>query len=288
MDDIRDDQFLTRGSQIRRHGPEGFEGMRKAGDLAARTLDMLADEVREGVETQTLDRLVREFAFDHGAVPATLNYRGYRYSSCISLNHVVCHGMPAAKALKPGDILNIDVTLIADGWHGDNSRMYAVGPVRRKAERLMEITYQAMMAAVETVRPGARFADISRAIQSVADRNRLSVVEDFCGHGLGEIFHDEPNVVHAWRAARDPAREERDYLASPVMEPGMFFTIEPMLNIGRADCAILPDGWTAVTRDRQLSAQFEHSVGVTETGVEIFTTSPAGLHEPYKSAVSAG
>lgn len=275
----------TRTGEIRKHGPEGFEGMRRAGRLAAAALDMLVDEVREGVTTQRLDDLTRQFAFDNGAVPATLNYRGYRYSSCISLNHVVCHGMPGPKALKPGDILNIDITLIVDGWHGDNSRMYAVGPVKRKAERLMEVTYEAMMDGIAAVKPGNRFADISKAIQKRADLNRLSVVEDFCGHGLGRLFHDEPNVVHAWQHHRNPDMERRAYESSPVLEPGMFFTIEPMLNLGRKDCAILPDGWTAVTRDRQLSAQFEHSVGVTEDGVEIFTESPAGLHTPFKNAL---
>ena len=280
-------ELPVRDGEIRRHGPEGFEGMRRAGELAARALDMLVDEVKEGVLTSRLDDLARQFAFDHGAMPATLNYRGYRYSSCISLNHVVCHGQPGNRALKPGDILNIDITLIVDGWHGDTSRMFAVGPLKRKSERLMDVTHEALMAGIAVVKPGNRFADISKAIQDVADKARLSVVEDFCGHGLGQLFHDEPNVVHAWPHRRNPKAGEKAYADSPVFEPGMFFTIEPMLNIGKKDCAILPDGWTAVTRDRQLSAQFEHSVGVTDDGVEVFTTSPAGLHAPHKLA-SAG
>lgn len=269
-----------RSGAIRVHDDEAFEGMRRAGRLSSACLDMLVDEVTEGVTTDQLDRLVYEFACDHGAVPATLNYRGYRYASCISLNHVVCHGMPGTKALKAGDILNIDVTLLVEGWHGDNSRMYAVPPVKRKAHRLMDVTYEAMMAGIAVCRPGARFADISMAIQSVADRHRVSVVDEFCGHGLGRLFHDEPNVVHAWpRDAREAAAQLAD---SPVMEKGMFFTIEPMLNLGRKDTHTLKDGWTAVTRDRQLSAQYEHSVGVTEDGVEIFTESPAGVHQPHQ------
>jgi methionyl aminopeptidase len=277
----------VRTGEIRRYGPEGFEGMRRAGELAARALDMLVAEVKEGVETRHLDRLVREFAFDHGAAPATLNYRGYRYSSCISLNHVVCHGMPGTRRLAAGDILNIDVTLLVDGWHGDTSRMYAVPPVKRRAERLMEVTHEALMAGIAAVRPGNRFADIARAIQPLADLNRLSVVEDFCGHGVGRVFHDEPNVVHAWPRLK-PADAARAYAESPELLPGMIFTIEPMLNAGRKEVAILPDGWTAVTRDRQLSAQFEHSVGVTETGCEVFTLSPAGLHTPFTLALTPG
>ncbi|MEO0982385.1 MAG: type I methionyl aminopeptidase [Pseudomonadota bacterium] len=259
-----------RTGEIRQHGPEGFEGMRRAGRLVAACLDMLVDEVKPGVSTGRLDDLIRQFVFDHGALSATLGYRGYRHASCISLNHVVCHGIPGPKALKDGDILNIDVTLILDGWHGDHSRMYVAGRPRRKAERLMDVTYEAMMAGIAAIKPGARFGDIGGAITRIAHKNRLAVVEDFCGHGLGQIFHDEPNVVHSARAG-----------TGPELKPGMFFTVEPMLNIGRKDVGILPDGWTAVTRDRQLSAQFEHSVGVTEDGVEIFTASPAGLHTPH-------
>lgn len=260
-----------RNGDIRTHGPEGFEGMRGAGQLVARCLDMLVGEVKPGVTTGYLDRLVAEFVQDNGALPATLHYRGYRHSSCISLNHVICHGIPGEKVLKDGDILNIDVTLILDGWHGDHSRMYTAGKPKRLAERLMDVTYEAMMAGIEAVKPGAHFGDIGGAITEIARKNRYSVVEDFCGHGLGQLFHDEPNVVHSAKAG-----------TGPVMEPGMFFTIEPMLNLGKKDGAILQDGWTAVTRDRKLSAQFEHSVGVTETGFEIFTKSPAGYDVPYQ------
>ncbi len=259
----------VRTGEIRIHDEEGFEGMRRAGRLVAECLDMLVGEVRPGVTTDHLDTLVREFVHDHGAVSATIGYRGYRHASCISVNHVICHGIPGPRALKDGDIANIDVTLILDGWHGDHSRMYGVGEVKRKAARLMEVTYEALMAGIAAVRPGNRFGDIGAAISEIARLNRYAVVDDFCGHGLGRLFHDEPNVVHSARAG-----------TGPELKPGMFFTIEPMLNIGRKDAAILPDGWTAVTRDRQLSAQFEHSVGVTETGVEIFTRSPKGWHQP--------
>ncbi|RIJ33238.1 type I methionyl aminopeptidase [Henriciella algicola] len=260
----------VRNGEIRIHDEAGFEGMRKAGRLVAECLDMLVPEVKPGVTTAHLDHLIREFVYDHGAQSATIGYRGYRHASCISLNHVICHGIPGDRPLKDGDIANIDVTVIVNGWHGDHSRMYAAGTPKRKAERLMDVTYESLMAGIAAVKPGNRFGDIGAAISKIAAKNRLSVVEDFCGHGLGQLFHDEPNVVHSARAG-----------TGPELKPGMFFTIEPMLNIGRKDAAILPDGWTAVTRDRQLSAQFEHSVGVTEDGVEIFTSSPKGWHTPH-------
>ncbi len=262
-----------RTGEIRIHDAEGFTGMRKAGRLVAECLDMLVSEVNPGVSTLHLDNLIREFVFDHGAESATIGYRGYRHASCISLNHVICHGIPSDRALKDGDIANIDVTVIVDGWHGDSSRMYAAGAPKRKAERLMEVTYEALMAGIAAVKPGARFGDIGAAISDIARKNRLSVVEDFCGHGLGRLFHDEPNVVHSAKAG-----------TGPVLREGMFFTIEPMLNIGRKDAVILKDGWTAVTRDRQLSAQFEHSIGVTADGAEIFSNSPKGLHTPFNMA----
>ena len=262
-----------RTGEIRIHDAEGFEGMRKAGRLVAECLDMLVGEVNPGVSTTYLDDLIRTFVFDHGADSATIGYRGYRHASCISLNHVICHGIPSDRALKDGDIANIDVTVIVDGWHGDSSRMYAAGSPKRKAERLMEVTYEAMMAGIAAVKPGARFGDIGAAISEIARKNRLSVVEDFCGHGLGRLFHDEPNVVHSAKAG-----------TGPILREGMFFTIEPMLNIGRKDAVILKDGWTAVTRDRQLSAQFEHSIGVTADGAEIFSQSPKGLHTPFNMA----
>ena len=260
----------VRDGQIKRHGPEGFAGMRAAGRISAAALDMLVDHVVPGVTTQAIDDRVREFFFDHGAAPATLFYRGYTKSSCTSINHVVCHGIPNDKPLRDGDIVNIDVTCIKDGWHGDTSRMYLVGEVRRKAERLVEVTYEAMMRGIDEIRPGKTFADIGRAIQTYAESQRYSVVRDFCGHGLGRIFHDAPNVLHF----------DEPGIHTAVLEPGMFFTVEPMLNAGKAGVKVLDDGWTAVTRDKSLSAQFEHSVGVTETGVEIFTKSPLGLDRP--------
>lgn len=259
-----------RTGEIRIHDEEGFEGMRRAGRLVADCLDMLVGEVKPGVSTGHIDDLIRQFVFDHGAQSATIGYRGYRHASCISLNHVICHGIPGSKTFKDGDIANIDVTVIIDGWHGDHSRMYAAGEPKRKAIRLMDLTYEALMAGISAIKPGERFGDIGAAISDIARKNRLSVVEDFCGHGLGRLFHDEPNVVHSSRAG-----------TGPELKRGMFFTVEPMLNLGRKDAAILSDGWTAVTRDRQLSAQFEHSVGVTENGVEIFTTSPKGYHTPH-------
>jgi methionyl aminopeptidase len=260
---------LRKTGQIKLHGKNAFEGMRKAGQLAARCLDMLVDEIRPGVTTDTIDRLVADFGRDHKALPATLMYRGYRKSTCTSINHVVCHGIPGEKPMKEGDIDNVDVTYILDGWHGDSSRMYAVGAIPRRAERLIEVTYEAMMRGIAVIKPGATTGDIGDAIQSYVEAQHMSVVRDFCGHGLGRLFHDEPNIVHVGRPGE-----------GIVLRPGMFFTVEPMINLGRPHVKVLSDGWTAVTRDRSLSAQFEHSVGVTDTGVEIFTTSPKGLHQP--------
>ncbi len=247
--------------------------MRKAGRLAAEALDMLVDQVRPEVTTEAIDKLLFEFAMDHKAYPATLNYRGYTHSSCISINHVVCHGIPSGRALKNGDIANIDVTLIVDGWHGDSSRMYVAGDIERKAERLIDITYEAMMRGIEAIRPGATVGHIGEAIQRYAEGQRCSVVREFCGHGLGRVFHDKPNILHYGRAGE-----------GPTLKPGMLFTVEPMINLGRAAVKVLSDGWTAVTRDRSLSAQFEHTVGVTETGYEIFTVSPKGYHKPPYAA----
>ena len=255
--------------EIKLYGPDAFEGMRRAGQLTARCLDMLAEHVAPGVPTQRLDDLVLEFAQDNGAQIATLFYRGYRKASCISINHVVCHGIPNEKPLREGDIANIDVTLIVDGWHGDSSRMYPVGQVSRRAERLMDITYEAMMRGIAAIRPGATTGHIGQAIQDYAEGERTSVVRDFCGHGLGRLFHDTPNILHYGRAGEGVE-----------LKPGMLFTVEPMINLGRPHVKVLSDGWTAVTRDRSLSAQFEHTVGVTEDGVEIFTLSPAGHTKP--------
>lgn len=262
---------LKRTGQIKIYDPaEAFPGMRAAGQLAARCLDMLVHETREGVTTGRLDDLAREFVLDHGALPACVGYRGYRHTLCTSLNHVVCHGIPGARVLRDGDILNIDVTVIVDGWHGDTSRMYAVGETPRKARRLMDITYDGMMRGIAAIKPGAALGDIGHAIQSFAESERCSVVREFCGHGLGRVFHDEPNILHYGK----PGQGE-------VLRPGMMFTVEPMLNLGVPGVKILGDGWTAVTKDKSLSAQYEHSVGVTEAGVEVFTTSPAELHQPH-------
>ena len=262
----------SRDGKIPLHGAEAFAGMRKAGRLAAEALDMLVPLIQPGMPTDKIDALLLEYALDHKAIPATLNYRGYRYSSCTSINHVVCHGMPNAKPLKDGDIVNIDMTLIVDGWHGDTSRMYAVGNVKRRPERLVEITYKSMMLGIAAVKPGATTGDIGAAIQQYAESEGCSVVRDFCGHGLGRVFHDRPNILHYGEPGE-----------GFILEPGMLFTIEPMINLGKPHVKILADGWTAVTRDRELSAQFEHTVGVTETGVEIFTSSPKGYDcPPYK------
>ncbi|MDX2263700.1 MAG: type I methionyl aminopeptidase [Hyphomicrobiales bacterium] len=260
-------------AKVKIYGPAAYEGMRKAGRLAAEALDMIAEHVKPGVTTERLDDILLGFALDHKALPAPLNYRGYTRATCTSVNHVVCHGIPGPKALREGDIINIDVTLIVDGWHGDTSRMYPVGRISRKAERLIEVTHKAMMLGIEAIRPGATTGDIGAAIQVYAEGERCSVVRDFCGHGLGQVFHDKPNILHYGEP------EEGLRLA-----PGMIFTVEPMINLGKAPVKLLGDGWTAVTRDKSLSAQFEHSVGVTSTGVEIFTLSPAGMHIPGAAA----
>ncbi len=246
-----------------------FEGMRKAGRLAAETLDMIIPHVKPGVSTLELDSLIQSYIEDHGATSATIGYRGYQHASCISINHVVCHGIPSDKRLKDGDILNIDVTCILDGWYGDTSRMYVAGKLSRKAERLIDVTHDALMKGIEAVKPGNTFGDIGAAIQKFAEGYRMSVVRDFCGHGLGQVFHSAPNVLHYGREG-----------SGPELEAGMFFTIEPMINLGRYSTKVLADGWTAVTRDKSLSAQFEHSIGVTDDGCEIFTLSPAGKFYP--------
>lgn len=255
--------------QITIHTERDFEGMRKAGRLAATTLDMVAHHVKPGVTTEQLDRLIHDFIVSNNAVPATLGYRGYAKSSCISINHVVCHGIPGERVLVNGDILNVDVTVVLNGWHGDTSRMFVAGQPSTKARLLMDVTYESMMRGIAAIRPGATLGDLGHAIQSFVERNRFSVVRDFCGHGIGRRFHEPPNVLHFGRPGE-----------GPVLRAGMFFTVEPMVNAGRPEVKVLDDGWTAVTRDRSLSAQFEHMVGVTEDGVEIFTISPGGLHRP--------
>jgi methionyl aminopeptidase len=252
------------------HDQAAFAGMRKAGRLAAEVLDLMVPLVKPGVTTAELDKVAYDYTVSHGAIPACLGYRGYRHTICTSINHVVCHGIPNDKPLRDGDIINIDVTVILDGWHGDTSRMYPVGEVKLKAQRLMDITYESMLRGIASVRPGATTGDIGHAIQSYAEgQERCAVVRDFCGHGLGRIFHALPNVVHYGKPGHGIP-----------LKPGMFFTIEPMINLGAYGVKVLNDGWTAVTRDRSLSAQFEHSVGVTETGVEIFTLSPKGWDKP--------
>jgi methionyl aminopeptidase len=258
-----------RDGTIKLHGAAGFAGMRKAGLLAAEILDALAPLVVPGAVKADLDAVVREMTLAAGAIPATLGYRGYGHSCCISINHVVCHGIPSDRTLRDGDIVNIDVTPLLDGWHGDTSRMYLVGDVPLKARRLVDVTYECLMLGIAAARPGGRLGDIGAAIQDHAERQRYGVVREFCGHGVGRLFHDAPEVVHAAKAG-----------TGPELRPGMIFTIEPMINLGKPGCKILDDGWTAVTRDRSLSAQFEHSIGITETGVEIFTTSPLGRHAP--------
>jgi len=263
------DMPQARDGAIKLHGPAGFEGMRRAGRLGAEILDALVPHVVPGVTTAELDDIVREMTIAAGGVPATLGYRGYTHSCCISINHVVCHGIPSEKTLKDGDIVNIDVTPMLDGWHGDTSRMFLVGDVGIKARRLVDVTYECLMLGLEQAKPGNHLGDVANAIQRHAEKHRYGVVRDFCGHGLGQIFHDAPEVVHVGRPG-----------TGPELRPGMFFTVEPMINIGRADVKLLDDGWTAVTRDRSLSAQFEHSIGITEDGCEIFTKSPKGLDNP--------
>ncbi len=266
---LAENETVLRDGTIKLHGAAAFEGMRKAGRLAAEILDAMVPLVRPGVTTGELDDVVRAMTLAGGAVPATLGYRGFAHSCCISINHVVCHGIPSDKVLRDGDIINIDVTPLLDGWHGDSSRMYLVGDVPLKAKRLIEVTYECLMMGIEMARPGARLGDIGAVIQHHAEGNRYGVVREFCGHGLGRLFHDSPEVVHAARAG-----------TGPELRPGMFFTIEPMINLGKPGVKMLEDGWTAVTRDRSLSAQFEHSIGITETGCEIFTASPTGLDKP--------
>ncbi|MCA3450587.1 MAG: type I methionyl aminopeptidase [Rhodobacter sp.] len=254
---------------IRIHEDADFVGMAAAGRVAAEILDLIGPLVSPGVTTGALDDFITQEVARRGVISATIGYKGYRHASCISVNHVVCHGIPGPKTLKDGDILNIDVTVIVDGWFGDTSRMYVAGDLPRKSGRLIQVTHDALMKGIEAVRPGNTFGDIGHAIQTYVEAQRMSVVRDFCGHGLGRVFHAPPNVLHYGRPG-----------TAAVLEEGMFFTIEPMVNLGRPETKVLADDWTAVTRDKSLSAQFEHSVGVTATGCEVFTLSPAGLFHP--------
>lgn len=262
-------QQARRTESIKLYGPDAFEGMRRAGSLTARCLDGVADIIKDGMPLAEINTYVLDFAASHDAMPATLGYKGYAYACCTSVNHVVCHGFPNEKTLRNGDIVNVDVTLIFDGWFGDSSRMYVVGKPTRAAERVIQIAHEAMRRGIEAVRPGAHLGDIGHAIQAYAQSERTSVVRDFCGHGIGQVFHDSPNILNFGKPG-----------AGPELRKGMIFTVEPMINLGRGDVKLLADDWTVVTRDRSLSAQFEHSIGVTATGYEIFTLSPTGRHAP--------
>ncbi len=249
------------------HDAADFDGMRKAGKLASQLLDYITPFVKAGVTTDELNTLCHNWSIEHNAIPAPLNYAPFGHnpfpkSICTSVNHVVCHGIPSAKKLVTGDIINIDVTLIVDGWHGDTSRMFCVGKVPLRAEKLVNTTYECLMRGIDVVKPGATLGDIGHSIQSHAEKNGFSVVRDFCGHGIGRSFHSAPSIVHYGNPDE-----------GIVLKEGMFFTIEPMINAGKYMLKILDDGWTAVTRDRSLSAQFEHTLGVTANGAEIFTVS---------------
>ncbi|AEV38502.1 Methionine aminopeptidase (MAP) (Peptidase M) [Pseudovibrio sp. FO-BEG1] len=268
---------LKNTGQIKIYSQEDFEGMRKASQMTAQCLDALVPLVQPGVTTQDIDDFVFKFGKERGGVPATLNYRGYTKSCCTSINRVICHGIPdPKKKLKEGDIVNIDVTYIVDGWHGDSSRMYPVGKLKPAAKRLIEVTHESLMRALEVAKPGNTTGDIGHAIQEYVESERCSVVRDFCGHGVGKLFHDMPNILHYGQKG-----------TGIKLMPGMIFTIEPMVNLGRPDVRVLKDGWTAETKDKTLSAQFEHSIGITSTGCDIFTTSPAGLFNPMEPETGA-
>ncbi|HAR52312.1 type I methionyl aminopeptidase [Roseovarius nubinhibens] len=268
---------------IRIHEAEDFAGMHAAGRLAAEILDEVAENVFVGQGTAAIDKLIEDRVEAAGAKSATIGYRGYQHASCISVNHVVCHGIPGDKIRKwkndtskrdddtliDGDIINVDVTVIVDGWYGDTSRMFVAGKPKPYAEKLIQVTHDALMIGIEAVKPGNTFGDIGHAIQTYVEAQRMSVVRDFCGHGLGRVFHAPPNVLHYGRPG-----------TQAVLEEGMFFTIEPMVNLGRPETKVLSDEWTAITRDKSLSAQFEHSIGVTANGCEIFTLSPKGKFHP--------
>ncbi|MHA1598865.1 MAG: type I methionyl aminopeptidase [Alphaproteobacteria bacterium] len=257
---------------IKIHTAADFDGMRAAGRMAAETLDYITPHIVPGITTDMINTLVHDYTIEHGGIPAPLGYRGFPKSVCTSINHVVCHGIPGDKKLADGDVINIDVTTILNGWFGDTSRMFYIGDVSVKAKKLIDVTYQALWKGIEVVRPGATTGDIGHAIQKFAESHRYSIVRDFCGHGLGRVFHDAPNIMHFGQPGD-----------GSVLREGMFFTIEPMVNAGRHDVKMLSDGWTAVTKDRSLSAQFEHSIAVTADGYEVFTRSPAGLDQPpYK------
>ncbi len=256
--------------KVKIHKKEEFAFMRSAGELAARTLDYITQFVTVGITTNELNNLCHDFIVSNGAIPAPLNYKGYPKSICTSINHVVCHGIPSDRKLEDGDIINIDVTVILDCWHGDTSRMYFAGKPSIKAKLLTDVTYDCMMAGIEEAKPGNTLGDIGYAIQSLAEKNNFSVVRDYTGHGIGRIFHDEPSILNYGKKGR-----------GLVLEPGMFFTVEPMVNAGKYETILSKiDGWTVKTKDKSLSAQFEHTIGITEDGCEIFTLSQEGNHKP--------
>ena len=249
---------------------EKFEKMKIAGKLAAQTLDMLTDNIKEGISTSYIDKLGYEFIRDNGGYSAPLYYRGFKKSLCTSLNHVVCHGIPSEeRILEEGDAVNVDVTAIINDHYGDTSRMFCIGKTSVKLNNLVNATYESMIKAIKILRPGKKLGDIGYEIQSYVEERGFSVVRDFCGHGIGNVFHESPNILHYGK--KNTGIE---------LKPGMSFTIEPMINAGKFDIKVLNDGWTAVTKDKSLSAQFEHTVGITENGYEIFTESDKGYTKP--------
>ena len=248
---------------------ESFEKTKIAGSIAAGALDEINNLIRPGISTSEIDKVCYEYINDHKAYSAPLFYRGYPKSCCTSANHIVCHGIPSEKVLKVGDIINVDVTAVKDGWHGDTSRMFIVGDCSIKAKKLIKTTYEAMMESIKIIRPNIKIGNIGNAIQKKVEANGFSVVRDFCGHGIGKHFHESPNVLHYG---------EKD--SGELLKEGMIFTVEPMINSGQFETKTLKDGWTAVTKDKSLSAQFEHTIGVTKQGYEIFTLSKKGLNLP--------
>lgn len=257
---------------IKIHSKDDFAKMRKSGEIAANILDYITPYVMPGTTTNQLNDLCHNKILEFNSIPAPLNYNGFPKSICTSVNHVVCHGIPSDKILNQGDIINIDVTIIYDGWHGDTSRMFYVGDVSLKAKKLVKTTYECMMIGIEQVKPGVKFNEIGNAIENHANNNGFSVVRDYCGHGIGQVFHDQPNILHCKNNQ------------SEIIKEGMFFTIEPMINCGKCETILSKhDGWTVTTRDKQLSAQFEHTIGVTKYGYEIFTKSRIGDNHPIFS-----
>jgi len=248
---------------------EKFEKMRIAGKVASKTLDMITDHIKPGITTEKIDQMCYEFIKDNGGHSAPLFYRGYKKSVCTSLNHVICHGIPSDRTLEEGDILNIDVTAILNDYYGDTSRMFTVGEISVKAKNLINSTYESMMNAIKILKPGSKLGDIGYEIQSYVEEKGFSVVRDFCGHGISNTFHEPPNILHYGK--KDTGQE---------LKPGMTFTIEPMINTGKYESKLLNDGWTAVTKDKSLSAQYEHTLGITENGYEIFTESVKGYTKP--------